>query len=360
MRLSAPILSAMVAASILIVSPLLVAQRNRKSTEEPKPQILPLPPELPMALAADTETLDFHISPLLSTGGLSAQIRQSLNDLIRDTRGETIVKLRAFVAGAGDARRVQAVVGELFQNRKLPFPVLSIIQVGGLGAQSAQVVIEAVVSTHRKVNPNGLAFLTGETGASFAQAFERLRNSASAASVRPDHMLSCTCFTAQIDDYEATRSTLQAAFPNTGINVVQALRDPASDSAMCEAVGQLESPPAAGPVVWLKDARATLVNSHQLVFTGLQLSFGNYLDDAHEAFVRLERAASALQPVETPVEVNAFSLDAYAGSALRKTTAVPASTFTVQTVEGLPAVDASAGIEAVLAPNVRSPVTLAR
>ncbi len=359
MRLPAPLLS-VVAACLVIASPLILAQRNRRSTEEPKPQILPLPPELPMAVAADTEALDFHISPLLRTGGLSAQIRQSLNDLIRDTRGETIVKLRAFVAGAGDARRVQAVVAELFQNRRLPFPVLSIIQVGGLGQQSAQVVIEAVVSTHRNVNPNGLAFLAGQTGASFAQALEHLRNSASAASVRPEHMLSCTCFTSQIEDYDATRSAIQSAFPNTALNVVQALRDPATESAMCEAVGQLESPPADAPVVWLKDARATLVNSHQLVFTGLQLSFGNFLDDAHEAFVRLQRAASALQPVETPVEVNAFSLDAYAGSALRKTTAVPASTFTVQTVEGLPAVDASAGIEAVLAPNVRSPVTLAR
>jgi hypothetical protein len=37
---------------------------------------------------------------------------------------------------------------------------------------------------------------------------------------------------------------------------------------------------------------------------------------------------------------------------------VPGSVFTVQTVEGLPSVDASAGIEAVLAPAVSAPVTL--
>lgn len=353
------LLPAVLLIALLGSYPGLLAQRNRKSTEEPKPQILPLPPQLPMALAAHTESLDFHISPLLRTGGLSAQIHQSLNDLIRDTRGETIIKLRAFVAGAGDARRVEAQAAEVFTEHKLPLPVLSILQVGALGEETAQVVIEAVVSTRRVVNPNGLAFLTGQTGASFAQAFERLRESAGAASVTPTHILSCTCFTSDIEDYQQTRSAIQSAFPNTAINVVQALRDPAGESSMCEAVGQLSHPPA-GPVVWLKQARATLVNSRQLVFTGLQLSFGNYLDDAHEAFVRLQRAASALQPIETPVEVNAFSLDAYAGAALRKTTAVPASTFTVQTVEGLPAVDASAGIEAVLAPNVPSPVTLAR
>jgi hypothetical protein len=53
--------------------------------------------------------------------------------------------------------------------------------------------------------------------------------------------------------------------------------------------------------------------------------------------------------------VNVFSLDPAGGSALRKTTAVPPSTFTVQPVEGLPSVDASAGIEAVMAPGVSKP-----
>lgn len=338
----------------------LSAQHKKRSTEEPKSQVMPLPPQLPMAIAADTAALDFHISPLLRTGGLSAQIRQSLNDLVRDTRGETIVKLRAFVAGAGDARRVEATVGEVFTERKLPLPVLSIIQVGALADNTAEVVIEAVVETRRVVNPNGLAFLSGQTGASFAAAIERLKESTRAASVEPDHLLTCTCFTSRLDDYTQLSSTIRSAFPHAGVNIVQALRDPASDSTMCEAVGQLSEPPAESSLIWLKDARATLVNSHRLVFTGLQLAFGNFLDDAHEAFARLERAASSVEAAETPVEVNAFSLDAYAGSALRKMSAVPVSTFTVQTVEGLPSIDASAGIEAIWAPNVRSPVTLAR
>ncbi|MGA8028662.1 MAG: hypothetical protein WB992_16075 [Bryobacteraceae bacterium] len=353
------LLPATAAVLLAVLAPLgIFAQR--KKNEEPKTQVLPLPPELPMALAADTDALDFHISPLLKTGGLSAQIRQSLNDLIRDTRGETIIKLRAFVAGAGDARRVQAVVADIFTERKLPLPALSIIQVGALGQQAAQVVIEAVVSTHRNVNPHGLAFFSGQTGSSFPEALARLKESAAAASVPPEKLLTCTCFTSTIDNFEANRSGIQAAFPNTAVNVVQALRDPATDSTMCEAVGQLTQSPPQGPVVLLKNARATLVDSHRLVFTGLQLSFGSYLDDAHEAFIRLERVASALDAVETPVEINAFSLDAYGGSALRKSTSVPASAFTVQTVEGLPAVDASAGIEAVLAPNVRSPVTVSQ
>jgi enamine deaminase RidA (YjgF/YER057c/UK114 family) len=345
-------------AAVLLCFSAMFAQKRKN--EEPKTQVLPLPKELPMALAADTGTLDFHISPLLRTGGLGAQIRQSLNDLIRDTRGETIIKLRAFVAGAGDARRVQALVGDIFADRKLPLPVLSIIQVGALADSAAQVVIEAVVSTKRIVNPNGLAFLAGQTGASLSEALQRLRESVNAVPVSPDRVLTCTCFTSHIAEYASALAAIQAVFPKTAVNVVQALREPPNDESMCEAVAQLAQPPAQGTVVWLKNARATLVNSHTLVFTGLQLTFGNYLDDAHEAFARLQRAASALEAVEAPVEVNAFSLDPYAGSALRKTTSVPLSTFTVQTVEGLPGVDAQAGIEAVLAPHVAAPVTVLR
>lgn len=338
----------------------LSAQRKKSGNTEPKPQILPLPPELPMALTADTASLDFHISPLLKTGGLSAQIRQSLNDLIRDTHGETIIKLRAFVSGAGDARRVRAEVASLFTDRKLPLPVLTVLQVGGLGQETAAVEIEAVVATKRTLNPSGLAFLTGQAGASLPEAIERLKGSVKAAEMMPDHLLTTTCFTSRIEDYPAARSSVQTFFPNTAITIVQAVRDPASDASMCEAIGQLTQPPAQGPLVWLKNSRTTLVNTPKLVFTGLQLSFGSYLDDAHEAFVRLRRAISAVDAEAAPVEINAFSIDPYSGAALRKTTSVPMNTFTVQTVEGLPSIDAYAGIEAVLAPNVRNPVTLPR
>lgn len=313
-----------------------------------------------MALAADTEGLDFHISPLLKTGGLGAQIRLSLNNLIRDTKGETIIKLRAFVAGAGDARRVQAETAAIFTEHKLPLPVLSIVQVGGLGQEAAQVVIEAVVSTRRSVNPNGLAFFVGQTGSSFNDAVGRLKQNVERAAIPADHVVSCTCFTSRIDNYDSTRGAIQAAFPQAGITVVEAVRDPLNDVSTCQAIGQLNEKPTQGPVVVLPKERAVLVNSRQLVFTGLQLTFGSFLDDAHESFSRLQRVASAVAAEEAPVEVNAFSINVYAGSALQKSTAVPPSTFTAQTIEGLPSVDATGGLEAVLAPHVASEVVLTR
>jgi enamine deaminase RidA (YjgF/YER057c/UK114 family) len=308
-----------------------------------------------MALKADTNTLDFHVSSLLKTGGLAAQIRQSLSDLIRDTRGETIIKLRAFVAGAGDARRVQAEVTQLFTERKLPLPVLSVVQVGGLGEEAAKVVIEAIVSTRRIANPNGLAFFAGQEGATLTEAITKLKASEEAAGVQPERVLTTTCFTSRLDGFSSIRAGIEASFPHANVNLVQAMRDPLNDASVCQAIGQLAKPPNDSPVVLLKERRAALVGAKQLVITGLQLSFGSFLDDAHEAFVRLQRSAMALDTVEAPVEVNVFSLDPSGGSALRKTTSVPASTFTVQTIEGLPSVDATAGIEAILAPDVQTP-----
>jgi enamine deaminase RidA (YjgF/YER057c/UK114 family) len=337
------------------------AAAQKKKYEEPKSQVLPLPRELPMALAADTAGLDFHVSPLLKTGGLAAQIRQSLNDLLRDTHGETIIKLRAFVAGAGDARRVQAETTGIFSEHRVPLPVVSIIQVGALGFEPAKVVIEAVVATHRPENPGGLAFVAGQIGRTLPEALAKLQASASAAGVPVSEVLSTTCFTSRMESYEATRASIQGIFPKALINVVQALRDPLSDASMCQAVGRLPEAPAASAaakVTWLSATRVTLVRSPQLIFTGMQLTFGNFLDDAHQAFLRLQRVASSIQPVQAPVQVNAFSLSASAGSAVSKTTSYPQSTFTVQTVEGLPAIDASSGIEAILAPNVSDPVTL--
>ncbi|HWE49384.1 MAG TPA: hypothetical protein VG273_06325 [Bryobacteraceae bacterium] len=330
------------------------AAQKRKNTE-PKSQVTPLPPEPPMALAVDTESLDFHISPLLKTGGLSAQIKQSLNDLIRDTHGETIIKLRAFVAGAGDARRVQALVLDLFTDHHLPLPVLTIVQVGALGLDTAQVVIEAVVSTHRVVNPNGLAFFFDQRGRSLMNAVEQFQANAKAANVPLGNVLTCTCFAARIEDHEAALKQVKDLFPKADLNLVQAIRDPLSTSANCEGVAQLASAPK-DPVVLEQFAHATLVHSTQLIFTGLQLSFGNYLDDGQQAFARLQRAAGALQPVETPVMLDGFALDNSAAAALRKTIPLGPRTFTIHGVEGLPSMDASAGIEAILAPNVQAAV----
>lgn len=323
-------------------------QRRGKKYEEPKSQVLPLPRELPLVLPVETAGLTFYNVPLLKTGGLAAQIRRSLSDLLRDTKGKTVIKVRAFVSGTGDARRVQSEVIDQFTSHKAPLPVLTILQVGSLGEEFAQVAFETVLSGQPNVNPHGLVFFPGQVGNSLEEAVNRLRKTVSEASVMPEDILSCTCFTARLDNAGALRSLPAQAFPKAAVTVVQAQRDPLNERAMCQGVGRLAK--AAGESL-PANTRASVVRSPRLVFTGLQLSFGSYLDDAREAFQRLQRAAAAVEGGGHLVEVNAFALDLTASSAIRKSTSVPPGTFSDQTVEGLPAIDASAGIEAVLAPG---------
>ena len=304
-----------------------------------------------MVLAAETAGLTFYNAPLLTSGGLAAQIRRSLADLLRDTKGHTVIKLRAFVAGVGDARRVQSEVSDMFTKNKAPLPVVTILQVGSLGEDRAQVAFQAVLSSSQNVNPHGLVFFPGQAGNSFQDALSSLQKTAAEASVAPEDMLSCTCFAARLDGTGTLRALPSQAFPKAAVAVVQAQRDPMSDRAMCQGVGRLGETAGDKPLNLMPGSRASLVRAPRLVFTGLQLSFGNYLDDAREAFQRLQRAASTVDGGGAPVEVTAFSLDPTSRSAIRKTTSAPPSTFTDQTVEGLPSVDASAGIEAVLAPG---------
>jgi enamine deaminase RidA (YjgF/YER057c/UK114 family) len=325
---------------------------KKKSEQEPKPQVLPLPKEPPRALAADVNRITFRALPLLHTGHLSAQIKESMTQLLKQTRGDTIVKLRAFVAGAGDSRRVQDVVGEMFSEKKDALPVLTIVQVGALGDDAAAVAFEAVVEEKRISNPNGLAFFTGQNGATLQEAEERLQARVTKSALGAADVVRVSCFADQMIDYSGMRRFLASAFPSAEVSLVQTLRDPVDSRATCEAVARLPRASETSGTSLGGDPGTSIVNSGPVVFTGLQLSFGNYLDDADSALSRLTRDAEAVHgDVHNPLTLNAFSLDPAAASAIEKTMPkydMPAHSLTVQTVEGLPSLDAALGIEAVL------------
>ncbi len=333
----------------------LAAFAGHKKNEEPKTKVLPLPRELPRVLSAETQTLSFQVTPFLKTGHLSAQVRETLTALIRENRSGTIVKLRAYVAGAGDSRLVQSMVRELFTDKKLALPVITIIQVGALGEESAAVVMEAVVAEHRTLNPNGLAFLAGQTGSSLEGALSKITESLKTAELVPGDVVSATCFAAQLNDYSRMHAALTAAFPQATVNLVQAMRDPGQSDNTCSAIARLSRPnPQMSPET-LQRLRISLAQGPHLVLTGLQLSFGTYLDDADSALSRMAHDAEALHAdIRQAVSINAFSLNNAAVSALQKTMPkfnLPSSTLTVQPVEGLPSLDAALGMEAVLVPD---------
>jgi enamine deaminase RidA (YjgF/YER057c/UK114 family) len=337
---------------------------HKKTNEEPKSKVLPLPRELPRAVSAETQLLTFHVTPFLKTGHLSAQVRDTITNLIRENRNNTIVKLRAYVAGAGDSRLIQSVVSDLFTDKKLALPVVSVIQVGALGDEAAAVVIEAVVAEHRPVNPNGLAFLAGQNGTSFPETLAKLSESLKTAEMTAGDVVSATCFAPRLNDYAAMRAAVTAAFPQAAVNVVQAMRDPSQMDTSCTAIARLPRPVPATHMAALQNSRVSLAVGSHIVLTGLQLSFGTYLDDADAALSHMAHDVEALHAdIRHAVSVHAYSLNAAAVSALQKTMPkfnLPSSTLTVQPVEGLPSLDAALGMEAVLSPEQATVTTVQR
>src|SRR4051812_45880174 len=98
----------------LLLSPAAAQKKKKEIT-----QVLQLPKDLPATAIGETRRLTFHVTPLSAKGLLSAQVRDALRALMRETGGNSVIHIRAFVAGSGDLRRVRDLVSETFTDRKL-------------------------------------------------------------------------------------------------------------------------------------------------------------------------------------------------------------------------------------------------
>jgi enamine deaminase RidA (YjgF/YER057c/UK114 family) len=331
--------------------------------KEPVTQTLPLLKDPPPAIASETGALVFHVSPLSGKGLLSQQVRDALRNLFSENHGAQIVKLRAFVAGSGDLRRVQTLVSEIFTEHKLPLPVLSTIQAGGLPAEGAQVVIESIAAEKKIVNPNGLAFISGQQAKDVRSSIAQLQTAAGAAGVEPKAVLRVTCFLGTLDDVAAARELVRVAFPGSAANFIQLQRLVLEPAAECEAVGRPDRAPAK-PVTLENPAGLTqnpnysqiaVVNAPKIVFSGTQMAFGSKPADLRLAFDRLGKALeplgvgyhdvfwSGVYPLTQPVadQVRALRFDYYDRQR------PPASTFLL--FEGLPSLDATVAVEVIAA-----------
>lgn len=326
--------------------------KKNKKDEEPVTQVLPLPKELPTVIAAETERLTFFVSPLSSKGLLTAQTREALKYLTSVSKTATIVKLRAFVAGSGDTRRIQTLVGEVMTERKLPLPVVSTVQVGSLGVEGAQVLFEAIAVDRRAVNQQGLAFISGQVGKTFREAVAGVTRAVAAAGA--SETLSMTCFVSSLEDTAAERAGVQAV-------VVQMRREPSPTAAECEAIARLKTAPAAAVVLLNPEglekspnySQVALVKAPKVVFSGLQLCFHNQESDAKLAFDRLSKTLEGGAVKYSNVFfTHTYALTAQAMNQMRAVRFLyldkghpPASTLLP--FEGLPSLDASFGIEVV-------------
>ena len=335
--------------------------KKKKNGEEDVTQTLPLLKDPPPAVIAETGRLSFRVSTLSAKGLLSQQVREALKALLASNRGATIVKLRAFVAGTGDMRRVQAIVSELFTERHLPLPVLSVIQGGALPLEGSQVVLESTATEKKIVNPHGVAFLSGQAAPSAEQSVAQLRTALQGVGLGTEDVLRATCFLPTLEDISATRNTLSAAFPAAALNYVQVQRAPMKSTVECEAVARLKKP--AGEALRLVNpsglaaspnySQVALVGAQRLVLTGTQMAFRSQDEDVRLAFGRLRKDIEPLGAHFDNVAMSsAYPLTRFIAeriSAMRfeffNKDRPPASTLLL--FEGLPSLDASFAIDVV-------------
>ena len=359
----------------VIVSAPSLALAKKKPKKEDITQTLEAPKDPPAAVIAETQRLGFMVSPLSAKGLLSAQMRDALRALIKQANGAQIVKLRAFTAGTGDMRRVFAIVSEICTEKKLSLPAVSVVQVGALPLEGAQVQLEAYIVGRKTVNPNGLAFVSG-VGIStrnptdavpplLDKAMEDLKAAVEAAGATSHDVLRVTCLFSSLEEYPKLRSTIEKAFPAAVVASVMTQRGPSAGLAECEGVARLKSP-VGEPLKFLSPdsmnpspnySKIALVGSPKIVLSGTQMAF-NYEDsDVRLAFGRLDKA---LESVQSSLKMVAFSsLYPLSNAMLTKIRNIrfefydkarpPASTMVL--FEGLPSMDASFGVDVIAVPR---------
>lgn len=345
--------------------------RKRKQRDEPATQVLELPKELPVAVTAETRRLSFRVTPLSARGLLSQQVRDALRWLLREERGAAVVKLRAFVAGSGDLRRVQILVSEMFSEKRLRLPALSLVQAGALPLEGAQVVFEAISEEKRAVHSGGLVFVSAQPVSSpqwsrqaaplARQSMERLRTALEAAGAGARDALAVTCFLSTLEDVGEVRKLAAGEFPGAVLDFVQPQRELVAGLAGCEAVARLARP-ASEPLLLLNPPRlpaaagqsqAAVVGAERLALTGTQLAFGFEEPDARLAFQRLGKALEQAGGAWAGVAVsNLYPLSgAIAGMArkVRSEFPDPAKPPAGATLafEGLPSLDAAFAVDAI-------------
>jgi enamine deaminase RidA (YjgF/YER057c/UK114 family) len=333
---------------LLLAGGLFAQKPKKKPDEEPRPQVLEVLPEPPEAVVADSGRLSFQVSPLSDRGLLSQQVREALKAVGRLNHGASIVKVRAFVAGSGDLRRIKDIVAEEFTEKKWALPAVSTIQVGALPLPGAQVVIEAISSEKKVVNPSGVAFVSSGEGGNAGVAVARLQDSLKGAGVNAADALRVTCFLSSLDDVQAARSAVAAAFPSAVTNFVQMQRLGLEPQALCEAVARLAMAPATALVLGNGIA---LVNAPKLVLTATQLVFRDQDADFRLAYQRLAKTMLPLGASFRDVfwagtyaltRPNAGKLESIQWEFLDR--ALPPAGAALQ-IEGLPSTDATAAVE---------------
>ena len=353
----------------------LVAARKKKKSEEENTQTLDVVLDPPNVIKAEVGRMVFHTAPLSGKGLLSQQVRDAVKAIWRVNQGASVVKLRALVAGTGDLRRVQVIVSEMFAEKHLPLPVLSVVQVGVLPMEGAQVVLEATSLAKKTVNPHGLAFISGK-GATKAISADQpstpmmplaeksvadLKTALQGVGLAGADVQRVTCFQSALDDMPQVQGLVAREFPSAVLTFAQTERAPSIHVVECEAIARLKSAAGAAWKVMNPAGLPASPNFSQLAVAGpgpVVLSGGHLAFRAQDSDVRLcfDRLQKHLEEGGTNLK-NVFWSSIYptSRSITERVRAIrfeyydkanpPAST--VLGFEGLPSLDATFSLEVI-------------
>jgi len=341
-----------------------------KKKKEEETQTLQLPKDPPTAITAETRRLAFQVTPLSAHGLLSQQTRDALRWLFHSTNGN-IVKLRAFVAGSGDLRRVRDLVSETFTDRRLALPVLSIVQVGALPLEASQVVMEAASVARKDLNDYGLVYISGQGVAGSGpldpvlplaeQSLQHVATAVKAAGSESGDVVRVTCFLSSLDKFAEVRRIVEATYASAALNFVQIQRAPTRSLAECEAVARLRWN-IGSPVHMINPeglaqspqlSQIALIGAPKVILTGSQEAFGYQDADARLAFERLQKSLS--QEGGSLKEVAFTSLYPLSASISEQVRKIRSEFYdrsrppagTMLPFEGLPSMDAGFAVDVV-------------
>jgi enamine deaminase RidA (YjgF/YER057c/UK114 family) len=305
-------------------------------------QTLKLPQDPPLVAVGETARLVFHVSPLSSQGLLSQQVRDALKAILKLNGGSQIVHIRAFSAGNGDVRRIPQIVSDVLGDKRGPLPSVSVLQVGALPLEDAQVVLETVSVAKKDVNKDGVTFYPAETAVAteptmplkplLQKAIDQL-----AAKMGGQPALAVTCFASELEGKEELLKMVMAAFPGAAVNLVQPRRLAWQTEASCEGVSRGAS--------FISTAGA---GASRTAFSGTQVAFGTEEKDAEVAVQRLDRALTeaGAGPAASAEVVRLYVLAPATTAVARKEIAgsTPVASFAV---EGVGPASAGFAIDAV-------------
>jgi enamine deaminase RidA (YjgF/YER057c/UK114 family) len=328
-----------------------------KKKKDDVTQVLDLPKDPPSVISADLRRLVFRAVPPTTKGLLSAQTHEAVKAMLKLSSGETIVRVRAFVAGSGDLRRIPQIVSEVFTSQKLPLPAVSVVQVGGLPLIGAQVLLESV-STSKKSEtaPAGILFVSGQRGPTSREALEQFDTAVAQAGASP--VLRVTCLVSSLADSATLASQLASRYPQAAVSLVQSRRVAVDSEVECEGAARLNR--AVDNLSFIKAGDrvvAAAVSAPKIILTGTQVAYGYEDRNLRLAFERMNKLLDPLNASwKSVVEVRFYPLS---NTIAKQVVHLQADfldaahppAISMLPIEGLPSIDASFAIDAIALPR---------